>query len=98
MNLCLRMKCMARSRGSNLRVSNLAVLDDIQDEWEFVADPEVRSFLVQPSYMILKEVQFNPVALALSLLDRTSAGRDPNSFRRAKDMLANSLRGTIDRE
>ncbi|KIO33872.1 hypothetical protein M407DRAFT_65131 [Tulasnella calospora MUT 4182] len=56
-----------------------AVLDDIQDEWSFVAEPE-----------------FNPVALALSLLDKSSAGRDMKSFRSAKDMLANSLRGTID--
>ncbi|KAG9049709.1 hypothetical protein FS837_009354 [Tulasnella sp. UAMH 9824] len=56
-----------------------SVLDEIGEEWEFVAESE-----------------FNPVSLALSLLDNSPAGRDPNSFRRAKDMLANSLRGTID--
>ncbi|KAG8978596.1 hypothetical protein FRC05_009868 [Tulasnella sp. 425] len=78
-----RIQARQNSRITTARKANTgeidAVLDEINDEWEFVTQPE-----------------FNPVALALSLLDKSSAGRNPDSFRRAKDMLANSLRGTID--
>ncbi|KAG9018863.1 hypothetical protein FRB90_008800 [Tulasnella sp. 427] len=77
-----RIQARQNSRITNARKARPgeidAVLDEIQDEWAYVTEPE-----------------FNPVALALSLLDKT-AGARMNSFRQAKDMLANSLRGTID--
>ncbi|KAG9093587.1 hypothetical protein FS749_014144 [Ceratobasidium sp. UAMH 11750] len=56
-----------------------AVLDQMQDEWAFVIDPD-----------------FNPVSLALSLLDDSSVGRDLGSFRRTKAMLERALKGTVD--
>ncbi|KAG8680453.1 hypothetical protein FRC09_018220, partial [Ceratobasidium sp. 395] len=56
-----------------------AVLDQMQDEWAFVIDPD-----------------FNPVSLALSLLDDSSVGRDLGSFRRTKGMLERALKGTVD--
>ncbi|KAF8595459.1 hypothetical protein BDV93DRAFT_528628, partial [Ceratobasidium sp. AG-I] len=57
-----------------------AVLDQMQDEWAFVIDPD-----------------FNPVSLALSLLDDSSVGRDLDSFRRTKAMLERALKGTVDK-
>ncbi|KAG8745910.1 hypothetical protein FRC10_006714 [Ceratobasidium sp. 414] len=60
---------------------NIAVLDQMQDEWAFVIDPD-----------------FNPVSLALSLLDDSSVGRDLGSFRKTKAMLERALKGTVDRE
>ncbi|KAG9118766.1 hypothetical protein FRC07_006557 [Ceratobasidium sp. 392] len=57
-----------------------AVLDQMQDEWAFVIDPD-----------------FNPVSLALSLLDDSSVGRDLDSFRRTKGMLERALKGTVDK-
>ena len=41
--------------------------------------------------------QFNPVELALSLLDDRSQGKDMDSFRRTKKMLERALKGTIER-
>ncbi|KAF8756135.1 exocyst complex [Rhizoctonia solani] len=57
-----------------------AVLDQMQDEWAFVVDPD-----------------FNPVSLALALLDDSSVGRDLDSFRRTKGMLERALKGTVDK-
>ncbi|QRV97223.1 exocyst complex component Sec8 [Ceratobasidium sp. AG-Ba] len=57
-----------------------AVLDQMQEEWAFVIDPD-----------------FNPVSLALSLLDDSSVGRDLDSFRRTKGMLERALKGTVDK-
>jgi len=42
--------------------------------------------------------QFNPVELALSLLDDDSQGKDMGSFSRTKNMLERALKGTIERE
>ncbi|CUA68294.1 putative exocyst complex component sec8 [Neurospora crassa OR74A] [Rhizoctonia solani] len=57
-----------------------AVLDQMQEEWAFVIDPD-----------------FNPVSLALALLDESSVGRDLDSFRRTKAMLERALKGTVDK-
>ncbi|KAJ1301826.1 hypothetical protein OPQ81_009054 [Rhizoctonia solani] len=57
-----------------------AVLDQMQEEWAFVIDPD-----------------FNPVSLALALLDDSSVGRDLDSFRRTKAMLERALKGTVDK-
>ena len=40
--------------------------------------------------------QFNPVDLALQILDDSSAGKDMGSFRRTKDMLSHALKGSVD--
>ncbi|ELU43372.1 exocyst complex component sec8 [Rhizoctonia solani AG-1 IA] len=42
------------------------------------------------------EGKFNPVSLALALLDDSSVGRDLDSFRRTKGMLERALKGTVD--
>ena len=42
--------------------------------------------------------QFNPVELALSLLDDESQGKDMDSFARTKNMLERALKGTTERE
>ncbi|KAG8889462.1 hypothetical protein FRB98_004147 [Tulasnella sp. 332] len=52
---------------------------------------------IQDEWSFVNEPEFNPVTLALSLLDNSSAGRDLDSFQRAKYMLEQSLRGTIDK-
>jgi Exocyst complex component Sec8 N-terminal len=41
-------------------------------------------------------LQFNPVILALALLDESSAGRDFDSFRQTKQLLATTLKGSVD--
>ncbi|OCH94713.1 hypothetical protein OBBRIDRAFT_769063 [Obba rivulosa] len=56
-----------------------AVLDEIQDGWQMVTDPN-----------------FNPVDLALQLLDGSSLGKDMASFRRTKDTLSRALKGSVD--
>jgi exocyst complex component 4 len=40
--------------------------------------------------------QFNPVDLALQILDNSSAGKDMGSFRRTKQMLSQALKGSVD--
>jgi len=40
--------------------------------------------------------QFNPVELALQLLDDSSVGRDYNSFARTRQLLERSLKSTVD--
>ena len=40
--------------------------------------------------------QFNHVDLALQLLDKSSVGKDIESFRKTKNMLSNVLRGSVD--
>ena len=40
--------------------------------------------------------QFNPVDLALHILDDSSAGKDMESFRRTKLMLSQALQGSVD--
>jgi exocyst complex component 4 len=40
--------------------------------------------------------QFNPVTLALALLDESSAGRDLQSFVETKRSLEEALKGSVD--
>lgn len=40
--------------------------------------------------------QFNPVDLALQLLDNSSLGKDMESFRRTKNTLSKALKGSVD--
>jgi len=40
--------------------------------------------------------QFNPVDLALQILEDSSAGKDMGSFRRTKLMLSQALKGSVD--
>lgn len=40
-------------------------------------------------------MQFNPVDLALQLLDSSVSGKDPDSFRQTKYMLSSALKGSI---
>ncbi|KIY45798.1 hypothetical protein FISHEDRAFT_48635 [Fistulina hepatica ATCC 64428] len=57
------------------------ILDTVKDDWDFIVDPD-----------------FNHVDLALQLLDEKSTlGKDINSFRRTKDMLSNALQGSVDK-
>ena len=41
-------------------------------------------------------MQFNNVDLALQLLDKSSLGKDIDSFRRTKDTLSKALKGSVD--
>jgi exocyst complex component 4 len=43
-----------------------------------------------------RHLQFNPVPLALALLDESSLGRDIDSFRHTKQSLASTLKGSVD--
>jgi exocyst complex component 4 len=40
--------------------------------------------------------QFNPVDLALQILDDSSTGKDRDSFLRTKLMLSQALKGSVD--
>ncbi|KAE9382895.1 hypothetical protein BT96DRAFT_1027472 [Gymnopus androsaceus JB14] len=57
-----------------------AVLNEVEDGWEFVVDPE-----------------FNPVDLAVDLLDQKSAGKDLDDFQETKYKLFSALKGTVDK-
>jgi exocyst complex component 4 len=75
------------------------VLDRIKDDWEFVIDPDVRfRFYSCEGYCKCNDMffQFNPVDLALHILDDSSAGKDIESFRRTKRMLSAALQGSVD--
>lgn len=72
------------------------MLDRIKDDWEFVIDPEVRFNLYDYENLIQTSSQFNPVDLALQILDDSSAGKDVESFRRTKRMLSQALQGSVD--
>ncbi|EJD03693.1 uncharacterized protein FOMMEDRAFT_81678 [Fomitiporia mediterranea MF3/22] len=70
-----------RVNGRTKAVGNIdSVLDRIEDDWAFVADPD-----------------FNPVDLALQLLDSSTSGKDVNSFRQTKVMLSKALKGSVDK-
>ena len=79
----------------DIQCSSSAVLDRIEDDWAFVADADVRNKLRTFS-VLLTLVQFNPVDLALQLLDSSSAGKDVQSFRQTKEMLSRALKGSVD--
>ena len=40
--------------------------------------------------------KFNPVDLALQLLDSNASGKDPESFSQTKLMLSRALKGSVD--
>ncbi|KAL5535762.1 SEC8 [Sanghuangporus sanghuang] len=70
-----------RVNGKAKAVGNIdSVLDRIEDDWAFVADPD-----------------FNPVDLALQLLESSTSGKDIKSFRQTKHMLSKALKGSVDK-
>ncbi|CDO72995.1 hypothetical protein BN946_scf185007.g49 [Trametes cinnabarina] len=73
--------CQLNHAMRELTVSS-AVLDEIKEEWAVVINPDQ---------------DFNPVDLALQLLDDSSLGKDMDSFRRTKDMLSQALKGSVDK-
>lgn len=76
---------------------SVAVLDQVKDGWEFVIDPDVRYAHPGSSNIVLTTYeQFNSVDLALQLLDKSSMGKDIESFRRTKNMLSKALKGSVD--
>ncbi|KAG8937024.1 hypothetical protein FRC02_008131 [Tulasnella sp. 418] len=52
---------------------------------------------IEEGWAFISQSEFNPVDLALSLLDDSSIGQSMQSFRRTKEMLEVALRGTIDK-
>jgi exocyst complex component 4 len=69
----------------------------VKDGWEFVIDPDVRLYTFQfPNIVLTTYEQFNNVDLALQLLDKSSMGKDIESFRRTKNMLSKALKGSVD--
>ena len=61
---------------------------------------QARRMIISPQHTGVRLIsfQFNPVELALSLLDDDSQGKDMGSFSRTKNMLERALKGTIERE
>ncbi|CCL98507.1 uncharacterized protein FIBRA_00506 [Fibroporia radiculosa] len=76
-----------------------AVLDEIKGEWEIVTEDDVSLYFnkLRTESVIPTTFQFNPVELALQLLDDSSLGKDMDSFRRTKDMLSKALKGSVDK-
>ncbi|KAH9937245.1 Sec8 exocyst complex component-specific domain-containing protein [Fomitopsis serialis] len=52
---------------------------------------------IRGEWEVCMNPDFNPVELALQLLDESSLGRDADSFRRTKDLLSNALKGSVDK-
>ncbi|CAL1695106.1 unnamed protein product [Somion occarium] len=52
---------------------------------------------IKDEWEIVTDPDFNPVDLALQLLDESSLGKDIDSFRRTKDMLSKALKGSVDK-
>jgi len=73
-----------------------AVLDDVKYEWESVLEPDVR--ICCSKYWLICHPcgQFNPVELALYLLDEKDQGKSMESFQNMKYQLEKALKGTID--
>lgn len=71
------------------------MLDRIQDDWAFVIDPDVRR-RTSTVVSFLIGLQFNPVDLALQLLESSSSGKDVESFRQTKATLSKALKGSVD--
>lgn len=75
------------------------MLDDVKQEWADVVEEEVCSLIWNYGYLLSDIVsQFNPVPLALALLDDSSAGRDLESFRYTKRQLETTLKSSVDSE
>ncbi|KAI1789788.1 Sec8 exocyst complex component-specific domain-containing protein [Ganoderma leucocontextum] len=51
---------------------------------------------IKDEWAVVTDPDFNPVDLALQLLDETSLGRDMDSFRRTKEMLSRAMKGSVD--
>ncbi|OBZ79924.1 putative exocyst complex component sec8 [Grifola frondosa] len=52
---------------------------------------------IKDEWAIVNDLDFNPVDLALQLLDESSLGKDLDSFRRTKYMLSRALKGSVDK-
>ncbi|KAI0652072.1 Sec8 exocyst complex component-specific domain-containing protein [Trametes meyenii] len=52
---------------------------------------------IKDEWAIVTDPDFNPVDLALQLLDDSSLGKDMDSFRRTKDMLSRAMKGSVDK-
>ncbi|KAI9057726.1 hypothetical protein FKP32DRAFT_1607095 [Trametes sanguinea] len=52
---------------------------------------------IKDEWSVVIDPDFNPVDLALQLLDDSSLGKDMDSFRRTKDMLSQAMKGSVDK-
>ncbi|KDQ63373.1 hypothetical protein JAAARDRAFT_169127 [Jaapia argillacea MUCL 33604] len=52
---------------------------------------------IKDEWEFVIDADFNPVDLALQLLDDSSLGKDMNSFMRTKNMLSKALKGSVDK-
>ncbi|KZT75066.1 hypothetical protein DAEQUDRAFT_742424 [Daedalea quercina L-15889] len=52
---------------------------------------------IKGEWEVCMDPDFNPVELALQLLDQSSLGKDIDSFRLTKDLLSNALKGSVDK-
>ncbi|KAI0307673.1 Sec8 exocyst complex component-specific domain-containing protein [Multifurca ochricompacta] len=52
---------------------------------------------IKDDWEFVIDPEFNPVDLALQILDDSSAGKDMGSFRRTKLMLSQALKGSVDK-
>ncbi|KAI0048336.1 hypothetical protein FA95DRAFT_1558105 [Auriscalpium vulgare] len=52
---------------------------------------------IKDEWEFVIDPDFNPVDLALQILDDTSSGKDMDSFRRTKLMLSRALKGSVDK-
>ncbi|KAI0830535.1 Sec8 exocyst complex component-specific domain-containing protein [Trametes gibbosa] len=52
---------------------------------------------IKDEWAVVTNPDFNPVDLALQLLDDSSLGKDMDSFRRTKDMLSRAMKGSVDK-
>lgn len=52
---------------------------------------------IRDDWEFVIDTEFNPVDLALQILDDSSAGKDMSSFRRTKLMLSHALKGSVDK-
>ncbi|CAG8601119.1 15253_t:CDS:10 [Acaulospora colombiana] len=73
----------ARRQNGNVRRRGKGDIDAVLDE-------------IQGEWEWVTRPEFNPVELALALLDDSSVGKDMNSFARTKRMLEGALKGSIE--
>ncbi|KAI0778405.1 Sec8 exocyst complex component-specific domain-containing protein [Trametes elegans] len=52
---------------------------------------------IKDEWTVVTAPDFNPVDLALQLLDESSLGKDMDSFRRTKDMLSQAMKGSVNK-
>ncbi|EPQ60468.1 exocyst complex component sec8 [Gloeophyllum trabeum ATCC 11539] len=76
-----------RIRDKGMRLNGKAKAGDIDAVLDQIKDDW--EFVIDPD--------FNPVDLALQLLDESSTGKDIDSFRRTKDLLSRALKGSVDK-